>query len=1723
VSKKVPYIAQMEAVECGAASLGMVLAYWGHHAPLADLRQACGVSRDGSTAKNILAGARSYGLVAKARRAEPEDLASCTHPAILHWRFEHFVVLERWSKERTVLVDPGQGRRLVSPAELDESFTGICLEFEPGADFVERPAEKRTLARYGELLRGSRHALAIVVIAALALNVLALALPLATQVVIDHVLGAHHPGWLSLVAGCAAALIAMTAFYTLSRDLLLRRLRRHLDQSIGVRFVRHLLGLPVVFFHQRSAADLLMRVGGNQTIRELLTGSTIALLVDGVMLVAYLALMMMFDVTLGLVVAGAGVLHVATYLVSRRWLAVAVEDYQRKEVVATGALLGTLSGIATVKAAGIEDKSHARWLDATIHAVNAQSRFSLLQQTVTTVLGAIRLVVPVAIVAIGGYRVLAGELSAGTLVSFQMLQAGFLGPLESTLQMLLRLEIVPVLFDRMDDVLQTQPEPNGAETSPRLLGDIELEHVSFSYGPRSPLVLEDISIKIARGSKVAMVGASGCGKSTLARLILGLYEPTSGTVRLDGRDLATLDRASVRRQYGVVMQEAFVIDGSIADNIRLYHPSLSIDEVIGAARVAQLHDDIIALPNGYDTVVSSHGGPLSGGQRQRLALARAVAHRPPIMILDEATSALDAPTEAAIERYLSTRSCTRIVIAHRLNTVRNADLICVLADGKIAEMGTHDELAARDGHYATLIASEAATKPDSVAPDAAEVVSPGALDAFEALAQLTPSERTRLTAMLDAGTFEPGHVLLHQDEIAPGLHLIAEGTVEVKLSEPGLDTWTVTELGAGELVGELSLLDGSPSSASVVAKTAVRTFFVPQTRFWQLLDSGDSLGASCLKLLGGLVARRAHEALAPESEHAAGRLPRELAEASARARTVVRSAPARLLADTLIGASLLAQEVATLEEWGVVRRLSSGEHAFDAGKAADRLFVILGGRMSLCGPGEIRLGQPLAAGEDLAPWAVFDVATQPVAAIAEADCQLFSVSREILLEQFERGHPVARKVLSHLSREVVRVLRMVNFRLRERVALERGELERAHNAREAARASALADREALQHVDPTRIPHVATSDPTKTHAACLSAILRQAGRPAHLAGVVEAMASARRGRDVVVHGAKAFGWTARRLELLPGEMEKTQRAIVVETKEWNAVVVEPKRHGRFRVMDPLAGVALRTPAELREIVSTSGYELEAKPAVRGASFKRRLRTFAHGERKLLGQVLVFTIALELVTLGASIAVALVVGAVLPAADGGLLRSVIVGSAALAVSIAVFGALQGRAIEYLRVHFDRDMVNQMMGHVLKLPIGFFERRESGDVLRRFRAFDEVRRLFSTQGVSALFSLVSFVMAAALLLALDVSFGAIAIFELVLYAAVVRILFPRLRAAAAAEREARSREQSRLLELFSGVATFRMAGDRSAAVDRWRPSFLAAIAHGASQDSLRTTATALLDVARSLAFLAALVIGASRVIDRSGSMTALVAGLGILGSFAVSLHALAEQLLNSAPSAVDFETVDETFAEAVEQRDPNPLSPGELRGGIVLDRVSFRYDADGPLTLDDVSLTIEPGTKVALVGRSGSGKSTLGKLLLGMYLPTGGRILFDGKDLSNLDLQAVRGQIGVVLQQPHLMAGSVRENIALAADGASYDDVVAAARKAPDGVPDGGDGGRRHVLGRPAPALRDRARAPVVARDSPPRRSYERARQPEPARDRGSPDTLDVDEDRDRASLEHRARR
>lgn len=1637
--RRVPFIAQMEAVECGAASLAMVLAYFGHHAPLSELRQACGVSRDGSNAKNIVVAARRYGLKTRGRRLEPSDLASVEVPAILHWEMNHFLVLERYTPSEVFLVDPASGRRRVAASDFDKSFTGICLELSPGETFTPRARAPVSRQRYIDLLRAAGRALGMVLFASLALNVLSLTLPIATAVTIDDVLGRARFDWLGLVAACGAALVTFNAAYALLRGWLLVRVQRALDEQITSSFVEHLLDLPVPFFAQRPAADLMARVLSNRTLRDVLAGQSVALLAGGVTLVAYLALMVAFDPGLTVWVVAAAVAYGLVYSVARPVLLAANDDALRKDVAASSARLQILRGIATIKSSGVERVSHARWLNAWIESLGAQSRVALRRELVTSILFAIRAAVPIIVLWVGARRVLAGDLTAGRLIAFQMLQAGFLGPLEHIAQTLVRLQILPALLERMDDVLLSAREPAGGTVSPRLEGSITLEDVSFRYGDTSPMVLSNISLAIHKGQKVAFVGPSGSGKSTLARLLLGLYTPTEGRIRFDEHDLSTLDVTSVRRQIGVVLQETALFDGTIADNLRLFYPNLPLDRLAQAARVAQIHEDIQALPRGYETRISASGGIFSGGQRQRLALARAIVHHPSLMILDEATSALDAVTEAAIERYLSTRACTRLVIAHRLSTVRDADLICVMEGGRIVEQGRHDDLLAAGGLYARL--ATGAERPVATTASPRAPITGEELRAFHPFQAWTDVDRDRLAAELVRLDLPEGARVVEQDARATGLFLIAEGEVRVELAQPGLEAWTVAELGPGAIVGEIGLLDGSPSSASVVAKTAIRLLHLPYPRFRELAQRGEVLGVRASLALGALVAERTRDAIRRRGEIAEA-VDDEVASPSPRGRRQELR-----LEETRLGAALSPAEVELLHAIGRRAVVAAGEVITRQGADAPTMHVLLAGRAVIRHHDAVLA--VVEAGGMLGEITVFDAATLATSATAIDECVLFTLPRERLLDLLTSGEQAAHRLLSPLAEGLVRQFRLANHRLREAVALAEGELDRAHAAREEAMAAAREEREALVAQGGGRVPIVRAARPEDAGAACLTALLRAWGRPVSLASVAEWFAGAPAGVvEATMAVARTLRLSCRRLDLRSNELAFASERMIALLEDERLVVVEPRPFGRFRIMDPVRGEsAVMKRAELARVFSGVALEVRddaATPA--GASLPARAWWFARSRARAIGRLAAVTLVLQGLGMASALATAAVVGKVFPFADGGLLVAIVAAVAAIAVASAAFQQLQARAIEHLRAHFDRELTDQLMTHVLELPIAFFDRYPAGEILQRFQAFENVRLLFSTQGISAILSVASLAASCVLLVAFAPSLAAIAAAVAVVHFVCAAMVFPWLRRAAAVEVAARARTQDRLLEVLQGMVTLRMSGDRSAAHQRWLPPFLEELAATTRQERVTAFALPALEWTRNLAAVACVVRGARAVMAGSMSLATYVAFLGVLAMFFASTSSLVTQLLTSARSLVDYDLVRTTFAEPREQASRSHVAPGDLRGRIEVEGVSFRYTPDGPNVLEDVSLAIESGTKVALVGASGSGKSTLGKLLLGLYLPSAGRILFDGKDVASMDLEGLRRRMGVVLQEPFLLSGTIRENIALGAENVPFERIVDAAEAA-----------------------------------------------------------------------------
>ncbi|HEX6489286.1 MAG TPA: peptidase domain-containing ABC transporter [Candidatus Dormibacteraeota bacterium] len=710
-SRRVPYVPQMEITDCGAACLAMTLGYFGREVSVAELRQATGTGRDGVTAFAIAEAARAFGLEARGVRVDVEELALLPRASILHWDFDHFVVFDGLARDGVKVLDPGVGRDKVSREQFSRSFTGVAITFEPGEAFVRdrtrATTRGRSLTRFLQPVFAQRRQLAAVIAASILIQLLALAVSVFSRVLLDTILPA---GDRSLLVALTAGLLGVAGFQVLSSLLRAKQLlwlRTHADRVITSRFMRHLVDLPYSFFLQRSDGDLMMRVASNSTVREILTSSVLSAALDGGAVLVYLVILLLLNAPMALVTILCGLGEVAVLVLSRRGYRRLTAENLSAMARTQGHVAQVLAGIESLKASGTEGRAIERWADLYTEELRTSVAKGELNAVVESVLSGLRIAAPLLVLAVGAVNVLDGALSIGALVQLSLIATGFLTPLATLVSNGMQMQSVGGYIARIQDVLD---KPREAETTGRLdhrlRGAIKAESLSFRYASEAPLVLRDVGFEVGPGMWVAIVGRSGSGKTTLARLLLGLYPPTRGRILFDGVDLAELDLRSLRRQVGVVPQAAYLFAGSIRDNIALHDAGLPLDAVRDAAELACIDADVVAMPMGYDTVLADGGASLSGGQRQRLALARALAAEPRIMLLDEATSDLDTVTEAAVMANLTSLNVTRVVVAHRVSTIAAADLILVVEDGRLAEQGRHDELLGRGGLYAELVAAQ---------------------------------------------------------------------------------------------------------------------------------------------------------------------------------------------------------------------------------------------------------------------------------------------------------------------------------------------------------------------------------------------------------------------------------------------------------------------------------------------------------------------------------------------------------------------------------------------------------------------------------------------------------------------------------------------------------------------------------------------------------------------------------------------------------------------------------------------------------------------------------------------------------------------------------------------------------------------------------------------------------------------------------------------------------
>ncbi|MFI8983955.1 MULTISPECIES: NHLP family bacteriocin export ABC transporter peptidase/permease/ATPase subunit [Streptomyces violaceusniger group] len=710
---RTPTVLQMEALECGAASLAMVLAHYGRHVPLEELRIACGVSRDGSRASNLLKAARSYGLRAKGMQMEPEALAEVRAPAILFWEFNHYVVYDgmgrRFGKRGVHINDPDKGRRFVPVEEFDTSFTGVVLVLEPEESFRRGGRRPGVLGALPPRMRGTTGTLLASLLASLLLVAVGAAVPALSRTFIDTFLIGGQDSTLEPLFASMAVAVVLTAVLTGVQQANLLRGRIISSTLSSARFLRHLLRLPVTFFAQRSPADLVQRLRSNDTVAETLARDLAAAAVDGIVVVLYAFLLWTYDPQLTGVGVGLALLNVVAIRVVVRLRATRTQKLRADTARLTTTSYTGLQLIETVKATGGETGYFRRWAGQHAITLEEQQRLGVPSAVLAVVAPTLATLNSALILWIGGLRAVEGHISIGLLVAFQALVTRFTAPITRLNSVAGRIQDFSADVTRLKDVenfpvdsLYTRDEPR--EDTRRLTGQVTLENITFGYSPLDEPLLRDFSLSVGPGRQVALVGASGSGKSTVSRLVSGLYAPWEGVIRIDGQRLEDIPRGALAASVSFVDQDVFLFEGTVRDNVALWDPSIPDEAVVEALRDAALYDDVITRrPEGIHCRVEQDGRNFSGGQRQRLEIARALVRRPSVLVLDEVTSALDARTEQIVMDNLRRRGCACVVIAHRLSTVRDSDEILVLNRGTVVERGRHEDLAAAGGPYAELM------------------------------------------------------------------------------------------------------------------------------------------------------------------------------------------------------------------------------------------------------------------------------------------------------------------------------------------------------------------------------------------------------------------------------------------------------------------------------------------------------------------------------------------------------------------------------------------------------------------------------------------------------------------------------------------------------------------------------------------------------------------------------------------------------------------------------------------------------------------------------------------------------------------------------------------------------------------------------------------------------------------------------------------------------------
>lgn len=709
---KVPTVLQMESVECGAAALSIILGHFGKFVPLEKLRIACGVSRDGLKATNIIKAAKEYGLESKGYAKSIEKLMQIKTPAIIFWNFNHFLVLEGFTKNKVYLSDPAQGRYTVTHQEFDDAYTGVVLTFETTEKFEKGNEKRGLMASLASRIKYSKQSIFFIILASLFLVIPGLVIPSFLKVFIDKYLVNNFSGFVMPLLLIMAGILIVNSLLVYIQQYFLLKLETKLALATSSKFLWHVFHLPIAFFTQRYSGEIGNRVSLNDKVAKLLSGDLANAALNVIVVIFYALLMFSYDVILTLV----GITMAVINIVILQYVSRARKDGNRQLTNETGKLLGTttsgISMIETLKASGRENDFFTNWIGYLAKVTNAQQELGWLSTRLNTIPPLLTSLTTSAILGIGALRIMDGQMTLGALVAFTYLMNNFINPVNQLVSVGAMLHETESDMGRIDDVMNyevdnqfreenaVQPE---SSTQNKLVGYFEMDNVTFGYNPTIPPLIEKFSLKLKPGSRVALVGGSGSGKSTVAKIASGLYDPWEGKVLLDGRSRKEIPRNIITESLSVIDQDVLVFNGTINENIAFWDTLIPEKNIVQSARDAAIHDVIATRNDAYDSKVMEGGANFSGGQRQRLEIARALVSNPSILVMDEATSALDPATEKMVMDNIKKRGCTCLIVAHRLSTIMDCDEIIVMEFGKIVERGTHQELMSMNGVYSQLI------------------------------------------------------------------------------------------------------------------------------------------------------------------------------------------------------------------------------------------------------------------------------------------------------------------------------------------------------------------------------------------------------------------------------------------------------------------------------------------------------------------------------------------------------------------------------------------------------------------------------------------------------------------------------------------------------------------------------------------------------------------------------------------------------------------------------------------------------------------------------------------------------------------------------------------------------------------------------------------------------------------------------------------------------------